>query len=82
MAPADKADEDQAIAGKVSDLVAASDRKAATELAALKPGFAANQLNTASNDAIVNFPTGGTEVPDSTIAFLQSAAGHLIELGK
>ena len=81
-AAVDKAAEDKAAADKLADLAASSNTKAAAELADLKSGYAAKDLIAALNDAVVNFPTGSAEVPASTTAFLQSAAGHLIELGK
>ena len=81
-AAADRAAEDKASADKLADLAASSNTKAAAELATLKSGYAANDLIAALNDAVVNFPTGSAEVPASTVAFLQSAAGHLIDLGK
>jgi len=46
----------------------------------LKPGFDAKELIGILNQSIVNFPSGGSEVPAASIALLQKAAGYLKQL--
>jgi outer membrane protein OmpA-like peptidoglycan-associated protein/uncharacterized protein YidB (DUF937 family) len=79
-AAADKPAGASVVADKTADLVVAANMKAATELASLKSESSADDLLTALNHAIVNFPTGSTEVPASLATFLASAGGHLKEL--
>jgi OOP family OmpA-OmpF porin len=51
-------------------------------LASLKPGFVPKDLVAALNDSVINFPTGGAEVPASTRRFLESAASDLKQVPK
>ena len=48
---------------KVADMISGANAKAATALAALKPGFSANDLTTVLNQSILNFPSGGADLP-------------------
>ena len=63
-------------------LAAAANDKATNELASLKPGFVPKDLTTALNDSVINFPTGGAEVPASIRRFLESAASDLKQVPK
>ena len=57
-----------------------ANEKAKSELASLKPGFAAKELVAALNDFVINFPSGGAEVPATAAALLQNAADDLKQL--
>ena len=65
---------------KVGDLVASVTTKAEAALAALRPGFSANDLLSILNQSIINFPTGGTEIPPISRALLQNAAASMKQL--
>jgi outer membrane protein OmpA-like peptidoglycan-associated protein len=68
------------LANKVTDIVSGANAKAATALTSLKTGFHANDLIDILNQSIVNFPSGGSEVPAATTALLQSAAAQIKQL--
>jgi outer membrane protein OmpA-like peptidoglycan-associated protein len=85
-AAADKAAADKAAADKAAaDKDAADDdsgSKATGELAALKPGFSAEEVTAALNKSIVKFPSGRAEIPASMTPFLQKAAESLKQVPK
>ncbi len=60
----------------------AANEKATNELASLKPGFVPKDLIRALNESVINFPTGGAEVPASINRFLENAATDLKEVPK
>jgi outer membrane protein OmpA-like peptidoglycan-associated protein/uncharacterized protein YidB (DUF937 family) len=70
------------LADKVADMVAGANSKAAAALASLKPGFSANDVIAALNESVINFPSGGAEIPGSMAAFLQKAADGLKQIPK
>ena len=76
-AAADKAAEDSAAAGGDS-----ANGKAGAKLAALKPGFSAEELAAALNDLVVSFPSGSAEIPASIAPSLRNAAESLKQLPK
>jgi outer membrane protein OmpA-like peptidoglycan-associated protein len=49
-------------------------------LASLKAGFDAKDLVGILNQSIVNFPSGGLEVPTASVALLQKAAAEIKQL--
>ena len=63
--------------------------KASAALAALKPGYAPQDLVSALNLEIINFSTGSAQIPDYSTSFLNKAAaaikmapaGLVIEVG-
>jgi OOP family OmpA-OmpF porin len=65
---------------KVGDLVTSVTTKSEAALAALRPGFSANDLLSILNQSIINFPTGGTEIPAISKALLQNAAASMKQL--
>jgi OmpA-OmpF porin, OOP family len=69
-----------ALTDKTAAAVAIANDRATSELASLQPGFGVKDLLFALNDSVVNFPTGGAEVPDSMAPFLKNAAGELKQL--
>jgi OOP family OmpA-OmpF porin len=74
---------------KVGDLVTGVTSKTEAALAALRPGFSTTDLLGILNQSIINFPTGGTEIPAISKTLLQRAAvsfkqlppGTVIEIG-
>jgi OmpA-OmpF porin, OOP family len=68
------------LADRVTDIVTGANNKVADALAALKPGFDAKDLLGILNQSIVNFPSGGSEVPAASIALLQKAAADFKQL--
>jgi outer membrane protein OmpA-like peptidoglycan-associated protein len=70
------------LANRVADMVATANSKAATELASLKPGFAARDVVAALNQSVINFPSNGAAIPASESAFLEKAAADLKQLPK
>jgi outer membrane protein OmpA-like peptidoglycan-associated protein len=68
------------LADKVADLVTGANTKVAGALSSLKPGFGANDLVAVLNQSIVNFPTGGADVPAATVSLLQNAAKLIKQL--
>jgi outer membrane protein OmpA-like peptidoglycan-associated protein len=77
------------VAFNVEDQVRMASEKATAALAALKPGFAPQDLTNALNLEIINFQTGSAQIPDYSTAFLNKAAeviktapaGMVIEIG-
>ena len=65
---------------KVGDLVTSVTTKAEAALAALRPGFSTNDLLSILNQSIINFPTGGTEIPAISRTLLQHAAASMKQL--
>ena len=68
------------LANRVADLVSSANNKVVDALAALKPGFDAKDLIGILNQSIVNFPSGGSEVPAASIALLQKAGAEIKQL--
>ena len=68
------------LADRVTDIATGANNKVADALAALKPGFDAKDLIGILNQSIVNFPSGGSEVPAASIALLQKAAVDIKQL--
>jgi OmpA-OmpF porin, OOP family len=64
----------------VTDIVTGANNKVADALAALKPGFNAKDLIGILDQSIINFPSGGAEVPAASISLLQKAAAELKQL--
>jgi len=77
------------VAFNVEDQVRLASARAATALAALRPGFTARDLVSAMNLQVINFATGSAEIPaasrdllNSTVTALKAApAGTTIEIG-
>ena len=65
---------------KVGDLVTSVTTKTEAALAGLRPGFSTNDLLSILNQSIINFPTGGTEIPAISKALLQNAAASMKQL--
>jgi outer membrane protein OmpA-like peptidoglycan-associated protein len=70
------------LSNKVADMVASANSKAEAELASLKPGFSTNDMLAALNQSVINFPSGGAQIPASMSAFLEKAADDLKQLPK
>jgi OOP family OmpA-OmpF porin len=68
------------LADKAADLVTGANAKVASALSSMKPGFGANDLVAVLNQSIVNFPTGGSEVPAGAVGVLQNAAKSIKQL--
>jgi len=62
------------VAFNVDDQVRIASDKASAALAALKPGYAPQDLVSALNMEIINFQTGSAQIPDYSTAFLNKAA--------
>ena len=69
-----------ALTDKAAEAVATANARATTELASLQSGFGVKDLLFALNDSMVNFPSGGAEVPASMEPFLKTAAADLKQL--
>jgi outer membrane protein OmpA-like peptidoglycan-associated protein/uncharacterized protein YidB (DUF937 family) len=73
----------------VEDQVRIAAQKASDALAALKPGFSAQELVGALNLDVINFASGSAEIPQDNYSFLNRAAaaikaapaGTIIEIG-
>jgi outer membrane protein OmpA-like peptidoglycan-associated protein/uncharacterized protein YidB (DUF937 family) len=73
----------------VEEQIRLSGQKAAAALAALKPGYSAQDLVSAVNLNIINFPTGSAQIPADQYDFLNKVAvalkaapvGTIIEIG-
>jgi outer membrane protein OmpA-like peptidoglycan-associated protein/uncharacterized protein YidB (DUF937 family) len=59
------------------DQMRLASQKAAAALAALKPGFAANDLVNALNFEVINFATGSAQIPADNYEFLNKAAAAM-----
>jgi OmpA-OmpF porin, OOP family len=68
------------LADKVTDLVSNTNTKVAAALASLKTGFDSKDLVGILNQSIINFSSGGSEVPAAATSLLQGAAGQIKEL--
>jgi OmpA-OmpF porin, OOP family len=68
------------LADKLTDMVSGANAKVVAALTSLKTGFNANDLVGILNQSIVNFPSGGSEVPAATTALLQNAAAQIKQL--
>ena len=69
-----------ALADRVADLVSSTNSKVVAALTSLQTGFDAKDLVGVLNQSIINFPSGGSEVPTATTALLQKAAAQIKEL--
>ena len=69
------------LADKVTDMVASANSKVIAALTSLKTGFDAKDLTGILNQSIVNFPSGGAELPAASTALLQQVAAHVKQLG-
>lgn len=56
------------------DQIRLASQKAAAALAALKPGFSANDLVNALNLEVINFPAGSAQIPSDDYEFLNKTA--------
>jgi len=78
-----------ALADKIGDLVSNTTDSATAALASLKTNYTAGDVIGALNLAIVNFPTGSSEIPSADSVLLKAAAvkilglpaGTVIEIG-
>jgi outer membrane protein OmpA-like peptidoglycan-associated protein/uncharacterized protein YidB (DUF937 family) len=61
----------------IEDQVKMATSKATAALAALKPGFAAQDLASALNINIINFPSGSAQIPADGTVFLSKAASAM-----
>jgi OmpA-OmpF porin, OOP family len=68
------------LADKMKEMASSANADALAGLGSLKTGFGANDLTSILNKSVINFPSGGAEVPASVTAFLESAAGNLKKL--
>jgi OmpA-OmpF porin, OOP family len=68
------------LADKVTDMVASANSKVIAALTSLKTGFDAKDLTGILNQSIVNFPSGGAELPAASTALLQQVAAHIKQL--
>jgi len=64
----------------IADMVANANSKATAALASLKPGYGANDVVTALNQSVINFPSGEAAIPTSMNGFLEKAAADLKQL--
>jgi len=79
----------RSVAFNADDQARLAGQKAAAALAALKPGFSANDLVGALNLGVINFSTGSAQIPTDTYEFLNKTAamvkmtpaGTIIEIG-
>lgn len=69
-----------ALADNVGNLVSYTTRSSQDALAALKSGYRADDVVSALNLSIVNFPSASAEIPAPSGALLSSAAGKIREL--
>ena len=68
------------LADKVTDLVSNTNTKVTAALASLKTGFDSKDLVGILNQSIINFSSGGSEVPAAATSLLQGAAAQIKEL--
>ena len=61
----------------VEEQVRMAGQKAAAALAALKPGFTAQELISAVNLNVINFPTGSAQIPSDEYDFLNKVAAAI-----
>jgi OmpA-OmpF porin, OOP family len=70
-----------ALANRVADLASSANSKVVAALTSLQTGFGAKDLTGILNQSIINFPSGGSEVPAAASALLQSAGAQIKQLG-
>ncbi|HKW01763.1 MAG TPA: OmpA family protein [Vicinamibacterales bacterium] len=58
----------------VAEQLRLATQRASAALAALRPGFTAQELVTALNLEVINFPTGSAQIPNENYEFLNKAA--------
>jgi outer membrane protein OmpA-like peptidoglycan-associated protein len=68
------------VENKVGEWVKGAADKTAAALAGLKPGFSAKDLTDALNQSVINFPTGSSEVPAESKAWLTTTAEQMKKL--
>jgi OmpA-OmpF porin, OOP family len=68
------------LADKVGDTVSSTNSKVIAALTSLNAGFGAKDLTSILNQSIVNFPSGGSELPTASTALLQQAAAEIKQL--
>src|SRR5262249_4833904 len=68
------------LADKVADTVSSTNSKVIAALTSLNAGFGAKDLTSILNQSIVNFPSGGSELPTASTALLQQAAAEIKQL--
>ena len=64
----------------LSEWIKGATSKTTAALSALKPGFAAKDLTDILNQSVINFPTGSSEVPDESKAWLMTTAEQMKKL--
>ena len=64
-----------ALSDKMAELISGANAKAASALGTLKGGFGAKDLTGALNQSIINFPSGGADVPATMAAFRAGRGG-------
>jgi OmpA-OmpF porin, OOP family len=69
-----------ALADRVADLVSSTNSKVVAALSSLQTGFDAKDLVGVLNQSIINFPSGGSDVPTATTPLMQKAAAQIKEL--
>ncbi|HEY2532255.1 MAG TPA: OmpA family protein [Xanthobacteraceae bacterium] len=69
-----------ALANRLTDMVSDANTKAIAALTSLRAGFNANDLTGILNQSIINFPSGGSEVPATANALVQNAAAQIKQL--
>jgi len=69
-----------ALSDKMADLVSSANTKAVAALASLKTGFESKDLVGILNQSIINFPSGGADVPTAAASLLQDAANDIKEM--
>ena len=69
-----------ALADRVASMASSANDSAIAALSSLRPGFTVHDLIAALNKSIVNFPTGGSQVPTEALTLLQSAAAQIRQL--
>ena len=57
-----------------ADELRLASQRASAAIAALRPGFTAQQLVSALNLSVINFPTGSAQIPNESYDFLNKAA--------
>jgi outer membrane protein OmpA-like peptidoglycan-associated protein/uncharacterized protein YidB (DUF937 family) len=68
------------LADRVAIIASRANDSVISTLSSLPPGFSGHDLVAALNKSIVNFPTGGSQVPTEAMAMLRSAAGQIKQL--
>jgi OOP family OmpA-OmpF porin len=68
------------LADRVASIASEANSSVVSALSSLRPGFTAGDLAGVLNKAIINFPTGGVQVPPEAMALLRSAAAQIRQL--